>query len=360
MEYIWFDYESDMIAQSVNMNVNSNTSSNGNNNADDPETFDTPRFWGNNNNSNHNNNNSYEQSLLSPVSRQQPQNNSNNGNTSSNNNNPIHGRKHRIRQSDMGQEILEGYVVTAGLDQRIFMWTIYGKCVGEFGTFGWDINNENTWNLRKYNPYDAAATAAITGGSFSSHHHSKKKNQSRKFGNTVTSVLHNLSSLMEEFPGITNPQDLLILKKYKPKKNELNANISKNPSNPNNPPPVTLSLHPKKQKYEFNARNITKDSLLLKDSSSKNLLPSYLNVTTNANGQPTSIEPINGAAVNNVISSSGIPMREMHTYVERLTKKIINRPPAYEQVNAEYQGTAVSFSLSRAFFFLLFILFSFF
>lgn len=192
-----------------------------------------------------------------------------NQNEFSSSNGILSGRKKRSRLSDMGQEILEGYIMTAGLDQRIFLWTIYGKCVGEFGTFGWDINNESTWNLRKYNPYDASA---IQGSNIlHAAHENKKRNQANKFGNTVSSVLHNLQSLMEEFPGITNPHDLLILKKYKPKKTET-AN------KPANQGPVTLSLHPKKKKDDFSARNITKDSLIMKDSSSHDLLANYYSI----------------------------------------------------------------------------------
>ena len=51
----------------------------------------------------------------------------------------------REKKSDMGQEILEGFIMSAGLDQRVLLWNAKGQCVGEFGSFGWDINNESTW-----------------------------------------------------------------------------------------------------------------------------------------------------------------------------------------------------------------------
>lgn len=54
-------------------------------------------------------------------------------------------RAKRERNSDMGNDILEGYVMTAGLDQRVYLWSLAGKCVGMFGAYGWEIDNEASW-----------------------------------------------------------------------------------------------------------------------------------------------------------------------------------------------------------------------
>jgi hypothetical protein len=59
---------------------------------------------------------------------------------------PSSGRRvKREKKSDMGGELLEGYVLSAGLDQRVLLWDLYGKLVGEFGSYGWDIKNAATW-----------------------------------------------------------------------------------------------------------------------------------------------------------------------------------------------------------------------
>lgn len=45
----------------------------------------------------------------------------------------------------MSHGYLDGYVLSSGLDQKVFLWEISGKCIGEFGMFGWDISNQATW-----------------------------------------------------------------------------------------------------------------------------------------------------------------------------------------------------------------------
>jgi len=45
-----------------------------------------------------------------------------------------------------GKDIVDGFVVTSGLDQNVYLWTIYGKYVGRFGAYGWDISIETTWH----------------------------------------------------------------------------------------------------------------------------------------------------------------------------------------------------------------------
>lgn len=50
----------------------------------------------------------------------------------------------------MGNDVLEGYILTAGLDQKVYLWNLAGKCVGEFGSFGWDINDERTWLIHPH------------------------------------------------------------------------------------------------------------------------------------------------------------------------------------------------------------------
>jgi hypothetical protein len=54
-------------------------------------------------------------------------------------------RTKRLKNSDMGNDILEGFILSAGLDQRVLLWNLQGKCVGEFGAYGWEIDCEATW-----------------------------------------------------------------------------------------------------------------------------------------------------------------------------------------------------------------------
>ena len=54
-------------------------------------------------------------------------------------------RTKRMKHSDMGGNLHEGFIMSAGLDQRVFLWNLTGKCVGLFGAYGWDIGNESTW-----------------------------------------------------------------------------------------------------------------------------------------------------------------------------------------------------------------------
>lgn len=62
--------------------------------------------------------------------------------------NPL-GREVRERRGDVGRQVLEGYVLSAGIDQKVMLWTLTGQCVGEFGTYGWDINAPDTWGNKK-------------------------------------------------------------------------------------------------------------------------------------------------------------------------------------------------------------------
>jgi len=64
---------------------------------------------------------------------------------------PGHGsvRVKRQKQSDMGQSVLDGFVLSAGLDQRVFLWNLTGRCVGQFGCHDWDINIDTTWSQFK-------------------------------------------------------------------------------------------------------------------------------------------------------------------------------------------------------------------
>ncbi len=54
-------------------------------------------------------------------------------------------RPKRMKNSDMGNDILEGFILSAGMDQRVLLWNLQGKCVGEFGSYGWEIDSEATW-----------------------------------------------------------------------------------------------------------------------------------------------------------------------------------------------------------------------
>ncbi len=50
-----------------------------------------------------------------------------------------------VQLSINGEDHVEGFLLTCGLDQEIILWTIYGRYVGSFGGFGWDINNVKSW-----------------------------------------------------------------------------------------------------------------------------------------------------------------------------------------------------------------------
>jgi hypothetical protein len=54
-------------------------------------------------------------------------------------------RVKREKNSDMGNDILEGFIMTAGLDQQVYLWSLSGRCVGQFGAYGWEIGNESSW-----------------------------------------------------------------------------------------------------------------------------------------------------------------------------------------------------------------------
>jgi hypothetical protein len=58
-------------------------------------------------------------------------------------------RLKRQKQSDMGQSVLDGFILSAGLDQRVFLWSLTGRCVGQFGCHDWDINIDATWSQFK-------------------------------------------------------------------------------------------------------------------------------------------------------------------------------------------------------------------
>lgn len=354
VEYAWFDYEGEDRATVNASPVHAPPTSHNDSNA---SPYNLP------NNRTNSGNTSYEQSLLSPIKRLATAESNSNTNAASNSSTIATGRKKRHRLSDMGQEILEGYIVSAGLEQRIFLWTLYGKCVGEFGTFGWDINNETTWNLRRYNPYDAATSGGVGGGgsgggsgvnkALASAHLqklNKKKNQMKRYGNTISSVMQNLGNLMKEFPGVTNPSDLLILKQYRPKHLPTTATGERTGVN------AAASIGLQKRKYDFSAQNITKETVMMKASSSEDLLSNFFAVATQhsslirhqyeasreeqqlGSGKDETILP----AVNNAMTSSGIAVKDMHQYVEKLTKKIVHRPPAFEEVNNEFHTIAVS------------------
>lgn len=165
----------------------------------------------------------------------------------------------------------------------------------------------------------------------------------------MTSILHQLSSLMKEYPGITNPYDLLILKQYKSKAFHLSS--SSNNTN-------------KKRQDWFAPQNITKESLLLSDSSSKDLLSNFFGVATQhsslirhqqeTNNTPGENDNDNDHHTHNIKNSSrgedtidptmtvhGIPVKDMHLYVEKLTKRIVHRPPTYEHMNNEFHSLLV-------------------
>jgi WD40 repeat protein len=39
----------------------------------------------------------------------------------------------------------DGFILSAGLDQRVALWTLKGECLGRYGTELWDINDARTW-----------------------------------------------------------------------------------------------------------------------------------------------------------------------------------------------------------------------
>jgi hypothetical protein len=70
-------------------------------------------------------------------------------------------RVKREKNSDMGNDILEGFIMTAGLDQQVYLWNLSGRCVGQFGAYGWEIGNESSWFKGKGQPRQPALPVII-------------------------------------------------------------------------------------------------------------------------------------------------------------------------------------------------------
>lgn len=92
----------------------------------------------------------------------------------------------------MGHILLEGFVVTAGLDQRVFLWDIRGKSIGEFGVQVWDLNNELTWREK---------LLLIVAGKQVSNNSSKNNYKKKKFNRN-----NNLTNNSVDDSYIRNPQ----------------------------------------------------------------------------------------------------------------------------------------------------------
>jgi hypothetical protein len=48
------------------------------------------------------------------------------------------------------RDVVEGFIVSAGLDQRVKLWSVDGSFVGEFGSIDtWNVEDRTTWADRK-------------------------------------------------------------------------------------------------------------------------------------------------------------------------------------------------------------------
>lgn len=186
------------------------------------------------------------------------------------------GRNKRRRNGDMGSDVLEGYVLTAGLDQRVFLWNLQGKCVGEFGTFGWDINNERTWSEANKDSKRLAIKSTIL--------QKKKKAISSSMGGHAS---------MGADMAVTSMMQPRAPEESKPSKNL------------------------------YSARNITKESLTVKESPSSNYIQNFLK------------------------QNSALSAKDMNKYVEELTRKIINKPPVYQEVDNQLQNIMGRYPMSN-------------
>lgn len=193
------------------------------------------------------------------------------------------GRAKRDKASDMGQDILEGYVLTAGLDQKVYLWAIHsahvGKCVGVFGTYAWDINSELTWaSTRIANQRLYRSTQSSNSHVHVPNHHGKRTNFSNNGSTSSTS---------------TKP-----------------------------PPAVSaatlLEREERARALQFNARYITKESLTMVESPSSAFLRTFCAQTTPHN------------------------TKEIGEYLDVLTKKIQNRPPSYTQLDSQWKEISVT------------------
>lgn len=164
---------------------------------------------------------------------------------------PGTGRDRRQRQFDMGTAVQEGYVLTAGLDQRVCLWTMQGKCVGEFGTYGWDINNEETWGGKRPS---ASKASRKMGGKYSSRAHGSSMMSSRMF---------------------------------------IDGKLSSS--------------------SQVTAQSITKESINMVTSPSTAFLQNFIRQKKSATAT------------------------EMNRYIEELSRKLINRPPSYAEVDNRFK-----------------------
>jgi hypothetical protein len=163
----------------------------------------------------------------------------------------------------MGHDVLEGYLLSAGLDQKVYLWNIHGKCVGEFGSFGWDINDERTWLIHPQ-LNSAAFVKAM------SRQLTVKDNKGRE-------------------------------KKKKGPKMAFDADQSDNGG---------IGVDP----FSANVSNPHQLLTQVRASPSTQFLQRFWFQKKNANS------------------------KDMNRYVEELTKKIINRPPVYHEVDTQLQN----------------------
>ena len=66
-----------------------------------------------------------------------------------------------VRELQLGVTAEDGFVLSAGLDQDIMLWTMDGDCVGRFGSEVWDINDARTWGERSFEPEPTPNTVVM-------------------------------------------------------------------------------------------------------------------------------------------------------------------------------------------------------
>jgi hypothetical protein len=286
VEYIWFDYEDDEVLPGAIYGINSPRSPSRNQHTRSPMSP----------NNNHNNNNSPNRRFHKTG-----------GLGGGGGGNPMNrGRMKRERQFDAGQDVLEGFVLSAGLDQRVYLWTLQGKCIGEFGTFSWNINNEHTWVATKQ--ANARILLPTTGPN------SNSNNNSNSSSSNANSLGRNKNAMSLRKKG--NHQNGGSLSQTK---------VSSFSSVPLDPQEIEENRQLNLRK--FDAQYITKDSILMVESPSSTFINTFVHLQQKQHKLHST--------------------QEVHRYIDYLAKKVQNRPPAYQELDNQWKDLSVKYPISE-------------
>jgi hypothetical protein len=243
----------------------------------------------------------------------------------------ITGRTKRTKLSDMGQQVLEGFILTAGLDQHIYLWTTSGDCVGEFGTFGWDINDSATWahHLQALSQRTKALHAA-TATAISSVMGKNPNSKDDKASGNAAMTTSGKSGKKGKGKGMGGIVSI-----------SAHQHVVADQSNAVN----TVSST---REDQFSANNITKDTLFsIEKSPSTQFLQSFIRhyqplqqKQQQAPPPLTTQQPQENSRESATVASSFAAVnhtKTMNQYVEVLTKKIIAKSPVYHSIDSQFQ-----------------------